>query len=81
MGAAGFQFDVLPSDAEEIHDPTMEPSRLTETNAEIKARPIADQHPDAVVTGADTLVFLDGEPLGKPADLREAKTMLSRFDN
>jgi septum formation protein len=35
--------------------------------------------PEAVVIGADTLVFIDGEPLGKPADLGEARAMLRRL--
>ncbi len=29
--------------------------------------------------GADTLVFLDGEPLGKPKDMAEAESMLRRL--
>jgi len=79
MREAGFDFEVLPSDAEEIHDASLPPAELTETNAQIKATPIAAAHPDAVVLGADTLVFLDGEPLGKPADMAEAESMLGRL--
>jgi septum formation protein len=33
----------------------------------------------AAVLGADTLVVLDGEPLGKPADRDDALTMLARL--
>ena len=29
--------------------------------------------------GSDTLVFIDGEPLGKPSDLEEARGMLRRL--
>ena len=76
---AGYEFQVIPSDAEEIHDASLSPPALTETNAKIKATPIADQHPDAVVLGADTLVFLDNEPLGKPSDMAEAEAMASRL--
>ena len=79
MTEAGFRFDVLPSDAEEIHDTSLSPPQLTEANAKIKATPIASAYPDAVVIGADTLVFLDGEPLGKPVDMTEAEAMLARL--
>src|SRR5690606_19240445 len=33
----------------------------------------------AVVIGADTLVHIDGEPLGKPKDMDEARAMLRRL--
>ena len=32
---------------------------------------------DEAVVGADTIVVLDGKPLGKPADVNDAKRMLS----
>ena len=34
---------------------------------------------DALVLGADTLVFLDGEIMGKPRDLSDARRMLARL--
>ena len=33
-------------------------------------------HPDAVCIGSDTMVTIDGLPLGKPADVRQAADML-----
>lgn len=44
-----------------------------------KARVVARQHRDAVVLGADTVVVVDGEALGKPADAAEACAMLRRL--
>mgnify|MGYP001818025782 CR=1 FL=1 len=79
MAAAGYQFSIEVSDAEEIHDPSLQPSQLTRANAEIKVTPVATRHPEAVVIGADTLVFLKGEPLGKPTDMAAAQGMLSRL--
>ena len=35
--------------------------------------------PDALVLGADTLVFLDAEIMGKPRDLADARRMLARL--
>ncbi len=40
---------------------------------------MAKKHPDVVVLGADTLVFLDREMLGKPSDLADARRMLERL--
>lgn len=45
--------------------------------AEEKAREIA--HPGELVLGADTTVLVDGEILGKPADMDEARRMLRRI--
>jgi septum formation protein len=76
---AGLVFEIMPSPAEELHDAAMEPELLCELNAALKAEAVADQRPDATVIGADTLVFIDGEPLGKPSDLEEARGMLRRL--
>ncbi|MGE9270292.1 MAG: Maf family protein [Verrucomicrobiales bacterium] len=73
----GLDFEVKPSPAEELHDRTMDPVKLCERNAELKATALNE--PGAVVIGADTLVFLDGEPLGKPRALDEARDMLGRL--
>jgi septum formation protein len=76
---AGVAFEVVASPVEEIHDASIEPERLCEMNAALKADDIASQRPEATVIGADTLVFIDGEPLGKPADYNEARAMLRRL--
>ena len=76
MAEADLPFRVQPSDAEEISEADS-PSILTETNARIKANPIADENPGSIVIGADTLVFLNGKALGKPADMEEALSMVS----
>ena len=72
-------FDVTPSYATELHNISIGARRLCEVNAQRKAFSVAERYPDHLVLGADTLVFLDGEPLGKPADLAEARTMLGRL--
>ena len=79
LEAAGLSFEVIPSPAEEIHDASLGMEGLCEENARLKAAAVAVLHPEAVVIGADTLVFIDGEPLGKPADLAEARAMLRRL--
>jgi len=74
---AGIRFDVIPSPAEEIHDPAMAPGTLCEENARLKATAVARIHPGAWVIGADTLVFLGEHPLGKPGDHGVAAAMLA----
>ncbi|MBM3328793.1 MAG: septum formation protein Maf [Calditrichaeota bacterium] len=52
---------------------------IVEANALAKARSVLDRAGGQLVLGADTLVDLDGEPLGKPADLNDARRMLLRL--
>ena len=79
MAEAGIDCQIIPSPAEEIHDASLTPQALTEHNAKLKASAISQLHPTATVIGADTLVFVDGEPLGKPRDMAEAEAMVQRL--
>ncbi len=55
------------------------PSSLAMALARAKALHVAARHPGARVLGADTLVVLDDNLLGKPADAAEAREMLARL--
>jgi septum formation protein len=70
-------FEVIPSEATEILDNNLSPLELCQLNAHRKARSVAKKIPDALVLGADTLVFLGNDILGKPANRAEAERMLS----
>jgi len=72
----GLRFRVLPSDAAEAHNEQLTARELCQLNAYRKARAVAKRIPDALVLGADTLVYLGTRVLGKPADLPEAEQML-----
>lgn len=76
---AGLVFEIAASPAEEVHDASMPPEKLCELNATLKAAAVASLKPSDTVIGADTLVFIDGTPLGKPADLDDARCMLRRL--
>ena len=76
---AGLDFDVIPSPAEELHDESMSLHLLCEANAELKALAVAKQYPDATVIGADTLVYIDQTPLGKPRNEEEARKTLAKL--
>jgi septum formation protein len=73
------EFQVVPGNTTEILDDQLSPLELCQINAHRKARSVAKKHPDALVLGADTLVFLGGEIMGKPANRTEAERMLSRL--
>jgi septum formation protein len=73
------QFQVLPGNAPEVAHEHLSPLEVCQLNAHRKARAVAKQIPDALVLGADTLVFLDNEILGKPRNLAEAQRMLARL--
>lgn len=73
------EFGVVASEATESEDRTLGPRRLCEFNAERKAFLVAERYPHHLVLGADTLVFLDDDPLSKPADLVAARHMLFRL--
>ena len=76
---AGYDFTVEPSEVAEW-PPGKYPFReLCVSNAALKARGVLDKHADAVVLGADTLVGLEGEVMGKPRDAEEAVCMLERL--
>jgi len=73
------EFEVLPSHVDEVAYEHLSPLEVCQLNAHRKARSIAKKIPDRIVLGADTLVFLDNEILGKPRDLAEAQLMLGRL--
>jgi septum formation protein len=72
----GVDFEVMESGAEELG--AGDPAELSVENARRKARVVHARlsDPGALVIGADTVVVLDGEPLGKPADATEARRWL-----
>jgi septum formation protein len=75
----GLEFEVIPSDAEEIHNEQLTAAELSQINAYRKARTISKKFPDALVIGMDTLVSLGTKLFGKPANRAEAKRMLEEL--
>ena len=73
------KFQVLPATVAEVAHEHLTPLEVCQLNAHRKARVVAKKIPDALVIGADTLVFVDNEILGKPRDLAEARRMIARL--
>ena len=76
MRSAGVPFSVVSAAVAEDDDDTLGLNALVAANARAKALEVAARYPDAVVLGADTLVWLGGRALGKPGDHNEARRML-----
>jgi septum formation protein len=78
LGGVGFEVIIRPADVEELTG-GLSPRDLVLANAEMKALSVATVTPGDLVLGADTIVVLDGEILGKPRDLAHAAEMLARL--
>lgn len=72
----GFDFEVIPSDADETLPEDISASEAVEELSKRKAQSVFEENTDAVVLGCDTVVALDGKILGKPSDEKDAEEML-----
>ncbi|MGJ8658089.1 MAG: Maf family nucleotide pyrophosphatase [Akkermansiaceae bacterium] len=74
-------FQVIPSPGEEIHCHQTPLPDLCCVNAQSKASAIAgrSEHEHNIVIGADTLVYIDSTPLGKPHNRVEAIATLKKL--
>jgi len=73
---AGIAFAVQPANIPEDPLPDENARVCAERLAREKALAIARQRPNDVVLGADTVVVIDGQILGKPVDAADATRML-----
>src|SRR5277367_6454193 len=76
LAQLGIPFEVVVAEVTEHEDPSTDPKVMVAHNAALKADWVATRHPDAVVLGADTTVFLDGKAINKPRDLDDSRSML-----
>lgn len=79
LRSLGLEFEVIPSKMEEIIDPEQSPEQNATNIARDKARWVARHNPGHYVLGADTMVVLDQEILGQPADEEDACRILSKL--
>jgi septum formation protein len=76
LRAAGIPFESLPVQIDERFEPGEEADRAVVRLAEAKAAAAAAIRPETLVLGADTIVVVSGEALGKPVDNEDARRML-----
>jgi septum formation protein len=74
LADAGIPFEVRPAGVDE--DEVGDPAAVAERNARRKAAAV----PGDLVLGADTVVALDGDILGKPRDEAQARAYLERLN-
>ena len=79
MSEAGYDFRVQAPSVGEDRLHRQAPQVLAESLAYAKARQVADTLERGVVVGADTVVALDGEIIGKANDRAEARRILTRL--
>lgn len=79
LSLIGIPHEVRPADLDERVLPGEVPAGYAERLARAKAEAVAAHEPDGVIIGADTIVVLDGDILGKPSDDADAAAMLRRL--
>ena len=72
----GLPFTVIPSEFDESTLDLWPPDRHVLDSSAAKAEDVAVRIPDGIVIGADTIVVIDQEVLGKPRDEDDARRML-----
>ena len=77
LALLGLPFEIVAPDFEELPQPGWSPGQQVEHFAREKARSIVITRPSALVLGSDTVIDFDGQMLGKPADLADARAMLA----
>ena len=75
------QFEVVSAEIDELKNHPSGPESLVLENAKLKCQKVAEIYPDFWVLGADTLVALGNQVLGKPINIDEAKSMLMRLSS
>jgi septum formation protein len=72
--------DIRPAQADERPLPGEGAAEMAQRLSRVKAQSVALQSPSgSLVLAADTVVAVEGTPLGKPADAPEARAMLARL--
>ena len=79
LSSLGLEFAIVPAEIKEIPTPHEAAGAFAVRVAEKKALAAGKQYPHAWVVGADTVVVIEGEILGKPRDKADAKRMLHQL--
>lgn len=79
LESAGYEVLCDVSGADELESTDGDARNLALKNARRKVCVVAARHPSAVVIAADTVVAMDGEFFGKPANDEHALRMLGRL--
>lgn len=72
-------FEVRPANIPELDAHLDGAAQMVLLNAAMKAEKLSADYADSLVLGSDTTVVIDGDILGKPEDMEEARSMLRRL--
>ena len=76
LAAVGWEFEKEAADVDETEFPGEKPDEYVRRLAKTKAETVAANHENAFVLGADTIVVIDNQIIGKPKDFDDARRML-----
>jgi septum formation protein len=77
LARGGYEFDVIPAEIDEPSGQGFGHARhLVEHIAWLKAAAVAERFDQGVIVAADTLGWLNGAPIGKPADESDARRII-----
>lgn len=79
LGFVGWDFEKRVADIDESILSREKPDDYVKRLAREKASAIAAEADDAIVLGADTIVVVDEEIVGKPIDLEDARKMIEKL--
>lgn len=81
LESTGIDFIIDASSIEEVMDETLPLSLRLQKLATDKAYPIHQKYPHDIVIGADTIVYLDDEIIGKARDDAHAREILMKLNH
>ena len=79
LNSLGLCFEVIPSLIDESTIKIKDPVKLVLKLAKIKALDVAKNVKHEIVIGADTIVVLNGEIIGKPENKEDAYEIISKL--
>lgn len=80
---AGLSFEVIHPEIDEKQSeetPHLTAAEMALNNAYLKARVISAHNPESWVLGADTVVVINGDILGKPEDMEDARRIFEMLN-
>lgn len=76
----GIQFDIMPSNVEEVVELVDKDfADYVQKLAVKKAAAVSEMHKEALIIAADTIVVFDGEVYPKPTSKKQAESFLRKF--
>lgn len=79
LRSVNWEFEKITADIDETLLSSETPESYVERLARTKAKAIASKIKTGLVLGADTTVVIEGEIIGKPVDLDDARQMLGKL--